>query len=150
MPTHLNPCRFGALAVIVALAIPGAALGHGVDHTSPGTDHSPYTTGGKGKYRTHAYGDSASFSAQHGGTGEHLPATRKNVRLLSEFEPTTPFGPVVAGQIADLSIFKQTAYLNSWSESSCTRGGVYTVDISDPAAPRRARSVGNHSYRARQ
>lgn len=42
---------------------------------------------------------------------------------------------MVAGQIADLSIYKHTAYLNSWSESSCTRGGVYTVDISDPTAP---------------
>jgi hypothetical protein len=124
-----------AIAALAVLGIPAGALGHGVDHTSPGADHAPYTTGGKGKYRTHAFEDSASFSAQHGGTAEHLPATKKNVRLLSEFEPTTPFGPVVAGQIADLSIFKQTAYLNSWSESSCTRGGVYTVDISDPGAP---------------
>ena len=137
MPTRSNQSRLGsAIAAVVVLLLPAAALGHGVDHTSPGgADHAPYTTGGKGKYRASAYEDSASFSAQHGGSAEHLPATRKNVRLVSEFEPTTPFGPVVAGQIADLSIFKQTAYLNSWSESSCTRGGVYTVDISDPGAP---------------
>jgi hypothetical protein len=134
--THSIGRRATTLAIAVALAIPGLAVGHGVDHNSPGsTDRSAYTVGGKGKYRTSAYGDSASFSAQHGGTAEHLPATKKNVRMLSKFEPTTPFGPVVAGQIADLSIYKNTAYLNSWSESSCTRGGVYTVDISDPTAP---------------
>ena len=128
--------RAGAgVAAIVALAIPAAAIGHGVDHTSPGFDRAPYTTSGKGKYRTHSTSDSAAFSAQHGGTDNHLPATQKSVRMLSEFEPTTPFGAVVAGQIADLSIYKTTAYLNSWSESSCTRGGVYTVDISNPKAP---------------
>ncbi|MGH2837436.1 MAG: hypothetical protein ACRDJY_03695, partial [Thermoleophilaceae bacterium] len=66
MSLFCNAGRFGtALVAAVALAIPAAALGHGVDHTSPGTDHSPYTIGGKGKYRTHAYEDSASFSAQH-------------------------------------------------------------------------------------
>jgi hypothetical protein len=126
-----------AITAACALAIPAAALGHlGVDHNSPGSfDRAPYNTSGKGKYRTEPASDATSFSAQHGGTDQHLPATQKNVKLLSEFEPTTPFGPVVAGQIADLSIYKTTAYLNSWSESSCTRGGVYTVDISDPKAP---------------
>ena len=123
------------LAVLVAAAVPASALGHGVDHNSPGLDRAPYTTSGKGKYRTSSTSDSASFSAQHGGSDLHLPATKKNVRMLSKFEPMTPFGPVVMGQIADLSIYKNTAFLNSWSESSCTRGGVYTVDISDPRNP---------------
>ena len=123
------------LATLVLVALPGSALGHGVDHNSPGNDRAPYTTSGKGKYRSSSTNDSASFSAQHGGADLHLPATKKNVRLLSKFEPMTPFGPVVMGQIADLSIYKDTAYLNSWSESSCTRGGVYTVDISDPRNP---------------
>ena len=122
----------GALAVSV---VPNVASGHGVDHNSPGNDRAPYTESGKGKYRTAASEDTATFSAQHGGSDLHLPATKKNVRLLSEFEPTTPFGPIVAGQIADLSIYKDTAFLNSWSEESCTKGGVYTVDISDPTAP---------------
>ena len=129
--------RFSVLlaTLMVAAIVPAAAIGHGVDHNSPGDDRAPYTTSGKGKYRTGSSSDSASFSAQHGGSDLHLPATQKNVRLLSKFEPMTPFGPVVMGQIADLSIYKNTAYLNSWSESSCTRGGVYTVDISDPRRP---------------
>ena len=126
-------------AAVAVSIVPSIASGHGVDHNSPGTDRSPYTVGGKGKYRTR-HDDSASFSAQHGGTDQHLPATKKNVRLLSEFEPTTPFGPVVAGQIADLWIYKETAYLNSWSEATCTKGGVYTVDISNPRHPARRAS----------
>ena len=126
----------GCLAIaVLALAIPSAAGAHGVDHNSPGTDRAPYTTSGKGKYRTQSSNDTTSFSAQHGGSDLHLPATKKNVRLLSKFEPMAPFGPVVMGQIADVSIYKDTAFLNSWSESSCQRGGVYTVDISDPRNP---------------
>jgi len=123
------------LALLAAAAVPASALGYGVDHNSPGGDRAPYTTSAKGKDRKSSTSDSAAFSAQDGGAGAHLPATKKNIRVLSKFEPTTPFGPVVAGQIADLSIYKDTAYLNSWSESTCTRGGVYTVDISDPARP---------------
>ena len=136
MLTQLLRARFGAVLLIAgALAVPTAAFGHGIDHTSPGNDRAPYTTDGKGKDRAFA-ADSALFSAQHEGEGGHLPASRKNVRMLSKFEPTTPFGPVVEGQIADTAIYKDTAYLNSWSEASCTRGGVYTVDISNPSAPR--------------
>ena len=136
MLTQLFKARLGvALVIATALAVPTVASGHGVDHTSPGTDRAPYTTDGKGKDRAFAT-DSALFSAQHEGEGGHLPASRKNVRMLSKFEPTTPFGPVVEGQIADTAIYKDTAYLNSWSEETCTRGGVYTVDISDPTAPR--------------
>jgi hypothetical protein len=115
--------------------VPTVAFGHaGIDHTSPGLDRAPYTTDGKGEKNTIA-SDSAWFSAQHGGSDLHLPATRKNVKMLSKFEPMTPFGHIVAGQIADVAVYKNTAYLNSWSESTCTKGGVYTVDISDPTAP---------------
>ena len=99
----------------------------------------PYTTDGSGHVPPGRRDDASSFSAQHGGTDLHLPPVQRNVRLLSKFEPVTPFGPVVLGQIADLSIYKDTAYLNSWSEESCTRGGVYTVDISNPFTPVAAR-----------
>ena len=69
-------------------------------------------------------------------TTGHLPQKAENVELISKFEPTVPFGGVVEGEIADVSVFKKTAYLNSWDEPSCQRGGVYTVDISEPAKPR--------------
>ena len=122
------------LAAAWALALPAAATGDTVDPSSPGNDRAPYTTTGSGKGKS-SFDDRASFSAQDGTPGGHLPESRSNVRLLSEFEPTLPFGQVVAGQIADVAIHKDTAYLNSWEESTCTRGGVYTVDISKPSAP---------------
>jgi hypothetical protein len=73
---------------------------------------------------------------QHGGEEGHLPPTRKNVQLIGKLEPTKQFGDIVPGQIADLSVFKKTAYLNSWNEPTCTRGGTFVVDIKDPATPR--------------
>ena len=39
------------------------------------------------------------------------------------------------GQIADLAVHDGFAYLNSWDEPSCTRGGTYIADINDPANP---------------
>jgi hypothetical protein len=72
---------------------------------------------------------------QHGGAGGHLLPTHKNVKLVSKLSPTDQFGDIVEGQIADLSVFKGYAYLNSWSEETCTRGGTYVVDIKRPDRP---------------
>ena len=124
-----------ALLTATVLAVPTAAGGHVVDHTSPGGDRAPYTIDTKGKQARMFAADRALFSAQHDGDAGHLPASSSNVEMLSKFEPTETFGPLLEGQIADLSIFKKTAYLNSWSEPTCQRGGVYVVDISDPTAP---------------
>ena len=128
--------RIAALTGALTLVAPSLAGGDALDRPAPGEDRAPYTTSTKGKYRGQASLDTtSSFSGQGGESGLHLPATRKNVRLLSKFKPATPFGDVVLGQIADVAVFKSTAYLNSWSESTCKRGGFYAVDISDPSAP---------------
>ena len=42
---------------------------------------------------------------------------------------------MVEGQIADLAVHNGYAYLNSWDEESCTRGGTYVADITNPAEP---------------
>ena len=42
---------------------------------------------------------------------------------------------MVDGQIADLAVHEGHAYLNSWDEPSCTKGGTYIVDIANPASP---------------
>ncbi|MDX6586947.1 MAG: hypothetical protein QOI31_1420 [Solirubrobacterales bacterium] len=65
----------------------------------------------------------------------HLPPVESNLDVVGELEVDGEFGDVVPGQIADLSVFKDYAYLNSWDEPSCTRGGTYIADISDPTAP---------------
>jgi hypothetical protein len=72
---------------------------------------------------------------QHGGSEGHLLPTRKNVRLVSKLSPTDQFGDIVEGQIADLAVFNGYAYLNSWREETCTRGGTYVVDIRRPDRP---------------
>jgi hypothetical protein len=105
-------------------------------------DRAPYATDATTKGSSPAVaailGDS-SFSGdahQHGGTGGHLPASSANVALVGKLTPTSPFGAIVPGQIADVSVYKDYAYLNSWSESTCTKGGVYVADIRNPRKPK--------------
>ena len=80
-------------------------------------------------------------SAQHGSLANHLPPAHENMELVGKVELTAPFGNVLEGQIADVSVFKNAAYVMSWSpqenptDTSCKRGGFASVDISDPAAP---------------
>ena len=83
-------------------------------------------------------GPFGELSHQHGQSEGHLLPTRKNVRLVGKLSPTSRFGDIVEGQIADLTVFRKFAYLNSWSEPTCTRGGTYAVDIKRPDQPREA------------
>ena len=88
--------------------------------------------------------------SQAGAFVDPLPATSRNMELVGKLGLKTPdeykFDPVtgqpdtsepdlVAGQIADVSVFKGFAYLASWSEPSCKRGGFFVVDIRNPANP---------------
>jgi hypothetical protein len=90
-------------------------------------------------------GARSSFSAptpsqQHGGLANHLPPANENMELVGKLELEQPFGDVLPGQIADVAVHKNTAYLMSWSPQDdpaqpCRRGGFFSVDISNPAAP---------------
>ena len=73
---------------------------------------------------------------QHGPAMGHLPSGREDVDLVGKLEPTRQFGQIVEGQIADVTVHDGFAYLNSWDEPTCTKGGVYVVDIRNPANPR--------------
>ena len=109
-----------AMAVAILLVAPiGSVIAH-PDHRAPHAEGGDSTLAG-----THQHGD------VHG----HLPGSRKNVKLIGQLEPTGEFGPIVEGQIADLAVYNDHAYLNSWSEPTCTKGGVYVVDIRDPRNP---------------
>jgi hypothetical protein len=85
--------------------------------------------------RTPRMGGGDVAGMQHGMPEGHLPGSSANVRLIGELEPTDEFGPIAEGQIADLAVYKNFAYLNSWNEPTCTKGGVYVVDIRNPRAP---------------
>ncbi len=73
---------------------------------------------------------------QHGGDTGHLPASSENVQLVGKVKLTD-----VAGGIADVAAFKNTAYLNAFHPECAGRNaksqgtGVHVVDISNPAAP---------------
>ena len=127
----------GAVALTLALlgAAPAAA-GVPAARALPGVLAGPDTT---------TYEGAAGLifgAADHGGQGGHLPPTQHNVELVSKLEVNTPsFAPgALPSQIADLTVHKNTAYLNSWAErgdaAACARTGFFAVDISDPSKPR--------------
>jgi hypothetical protein len=124
------PAVLAALAVLLLAAATAAATP--VKRHS--ADRAPFNIKGA------AEDDAPSFFSgegahQHGGDHGHLPASRSNVELVGSLEPSAVFGPIVEGQIADLSVYKDYAYLNSWSEPTCSKGGIYIVDVSNPRRP---------------
>jgi hypothetical protein len=122
-----------AFAAAIALMLATAAAASAVPTNRNSVDRAPYTTKGGGQKGS----DTSAFSgdAQHGSATGHLPGSSSNVELVGKLEPTSPFGPIVEGQIADVGVFKDFAYLNSWNEPSCSKGGVYIADINNPKKP---------------
>ena len=148
----LSRFRIGAVftaSVALALAITGPASGQEAAEPSLAEpsleargDFAPYASvpGPAEVQSSSAQGARSAFSPddQHGGSEAHLPATQENIELVGKLETTAPFGDVVPGQIADVAVYKDFAYLNSWNEPTCSRGGTFVADISDPANPRQA------------
>jgi hypothetical protein len=121
-------------ATLALLAVPAGAL------AAPGPRALP-AVGDDGIHEGLMMGRTAALMPGEQPSGEgYLPPTRSNVDLVSRLELREPFGNVNPDQIADVGVLKNTAYLAGWSEGKttqeCTRGGVYSVDISDPARPR--------------
>ena len=118
--------RAAIVAAVIALPSTGVATAH-IPGDVPGMDAdvSPVAVFGAG-----------SGGKQHGSPGGHLPARTENYQLVSKLELTGRFGDIVPEQLADISVHKGFAYLNSWNEPTCQRGGTYIVDIRDPRNPR--------------
>jgi hypothetical protein len=117
--------KFVSSAVLVSAAALMLALAGGATAMVPtgSPDRTPRMGGGD------------VGGMQHGPITGHLPGSSANVELIGELEPTDEFGPIAEGQIADLAVYKNFAYLNSWNEPTCTKGGVYVVDIRNPREP---------------
>ena len=128
--------RLAAVAgTVLAMGITGATA-----HGNPiEKDQAHLTDDGIGAAAPIVEQGRSSFSNQDGGAFSHLPAARENIEVVSKLSPQSQ-GPIVPGQIADVAVFKNTAYLMSWNrgtaENPCSKGGFYSVDISNPAAPR--------------
>src|SRR5215207_9504910 len=92
-----------ATTAAALIVVPGVALAHdGVKHTSP--------FGGKlGREYLANYSDAGPYDyKQHAGEGGHLPPVQQNVERVGKFTPSSPFGAIVEGQIADLEIYNKT------------------------------------------
>ncbi|MGH2488570.1 MAG: LVIVD repeat-containing protein, partial [Candidatus Limnocylindria bacterium] len=83
---------------------------------------------------------------QHGGAAGHITVTNYNVDLVSKLELTT-----AEGRIADVGVWNGFAYLGAFRQDACggpesgePDGGVYVVDITDPADPVQAGFIPIH------
>lgn len=76
------------------------------------------------------------FGHQHGGEPGHLPPVSENVELVGKLDLFS--GAEQPGRIADVGVFGDYAYLGAFAQPNCEDGGVYIVDISNPAAPKEA------------
>ena len=146
-----------ALAAFLLLSATSSAATDRVTAAEVGAWDAPIMSSGEDSW-VPQYGDGRSAFSQwaagkeeSGGSVSSLPPAQENVELIGElqvdtpdafkFDPTTglpdPSEPdVMPSQIADLAVYKNTAYLNSWSDASCRRGGIFVVDISNPRQPR--------------
>ncbi|MCA1677696.1 MAG: hypothetical protein LC777_01485, partial [Actinobacteria bacterium] len=126
--------RLSIVAFVTAVVLlQAAATATAVPTNRSSADRAPYDT--KGGAPKGSVASAFSGDAQHGTTAGHLPGSSSNVELVGKLEPTSPFGPIVTGQIADVGVFKDFAYLNSWDEPTCSMGGVYIADIGNPKKP---------------
>lgn len=117
MPTRLR--RSIASATVLALAFTGTAL------ADPVIDDGAITDLQLG-----------SHEHQHGGNSGHLPAVQRNVEVVGRLDL---FGSGERpGRVSDVAGYGNYAYLGAFREPDCDEGGVYVIDISDPANPREA------------
>jgi hypothetical protein len=77
--------------------------------------------------------DTHAHDAQHGHEEGHLdPISDESIEVVSELAMSR----VTEGGIADIAVFGDHAYLNSWGGAgNCGRNGTHVVDISDVANP---------------
>jgi hypothetical protein len=133
------------LSLAVAFALTGLSTA-GARSPSTAADR-PTTTDGAVSLAPWArtLGGRSAFSPasrQHTGLADHLPPARENMEVVGKLELEKPFGNVLPGQIADVAVFKNAAYLMSWAvkdnptDAACRRGGFFSVDISNPAEPK--------------
>ena len=79
-------------------------------------------------------------NAQHGTTEGHIDVDNYGVDLISKLELTT-----AEGRVADVGVWNGFAYLGKFRQDACggaegnkePDGGVYVVDIKDPANPKK-------------
>jgi hypothetical protein len=83
---------------------------------------------------------------QHGGAAGHIDVDNYGVDLVGQIDLSN----VAEGKIADVGVHKGYAYLGSFRQDTCAGpenvvdGGVYVVDINDPANPEEVAFIPGH------
>lgn len=121
------------ITLVVAAAL---ALGAGPAFAHSDTEYVDDGVLDSGK-ETHNH-----HSQQHGEEEGHLPASSANVTKIANLDLFAD--EEEPGRIADVSAYGNYAYLTAFWEPECDRGGVYIVDISDPAAPEFVSLIPSH------
>ncbi|MDQ3104272.1 MAG: hypothetical protein M3Q87_03470 [Actinomycetota bacterium] len=68
----------------------------------------------------------------HGESEGHLPPTRENVEVVGK----APVSDRAPGRVADVSVFRDHAYLGAFADPSCDKGGVAVFDVAKPREPK--------------
>jgi hypothetical protein len=116
--------RFVAVAavLVIALFVPTRA--------GAGPASAPVGDGGAAAQPDH----------QHGESTGHLPPVTENTDLVGKAQLVDE-----PGRISDVSALGGYAYLGSYFEPVCETGGVYVVDIRDPANPKKVGFIKSHT-----
>jgi hypothetical protein len=120
----------------LSLGLTLALSGMAVAHDEPFDDRAP--TSGKGVH--------GEAHQQHGGTAGHLPPTSEDVTLVGQLT----LADAAEGKTADVAVWNGYAYLASFVQDSCANpenvedGGVWIVDIRDPANPVEVGFIASH------
>ncbi len=116
--------------LILLLIVAGRVVGHDGDHGHRLWD---------GEADTPMEMDAllAEAHEQHGGAGGHLPGSSLNVALIGKVDVSGAVGVNRPNHIADVAAMGNYAYLAArrLNTSPCGQGGVYVIDISNPANP---------------
>jgi hypothetical protein len=122
------------VAALVAAAVlaPGASARHRTAQqwTLGGSPFGGIAGGGKDDFYYEHHD-------QHGPSDGHLPGSSANVDLVGKLKLTNFVGDISDVSATQAPSGKWYAYVGDWG-AKCETGGVHVVDISDPAAPRRA------------
>jgi hypothetical protein len=124
-----------AVAGVLSCAVTEAAHAgtvRALDVAQAGIGRAQTDAGSDARTRDARSSFSPGGNAEEPSDARYLPAGRENFELVGKFDVPDVFD----GQIADVAMHKGWAYLNSWDDPECRRGGVYVVDARDPANPK--------------
>jgi hypothetical protein len=124
------------LALLVALGTAGVALAHSTPSEVTVDDEGVIDSGGEA-HKAH--------DLQHGDDEGHLPPVKHNIELIGKQAINQDNQD---GRIADVNVFGDYAYLGAFYEPKCQKGGVYVMDISNPANPKQINFIraANETY----